>query len=260
MTYIPRSDFALEVALGNVTGYTKINKFGASPDVDTHITDIWGGADGTTSTDVWVAPTQARIHAIVSADDEDGGAGTDTGMLTCQVYGLTDWDTKESSETVTLNGTTPVNTVGSYVIIHRMKGLTWGSTKNNIGIIKATAATDNTITAIIGATENQTKMAIYGIPSTQTMQVSRITGIITSAPGASVISATGDLLVQENVDVATSAFVSKEDFEFTDERVLDRRYDIYKSFTGPCIVKLQMTASANDKRIIGAFDAFVVDN
>jgi len=259
MTYIPTTDFALEVALGNVPGYSHINKFGQALDCDNNITtDIWDGADGATSTDKWVAPTQARIHALVSGNDEDGGAGTDTGMLTCQVYGLADWDTAESSEIVTLNGTTPVNTSGSYVIIHRIKGLTWGSAKVNLGIITATAATDGTVTAAIQASKNQTLMAIYGVPSTQKLALTTIHADVQAF--AASVDVTGVLLVQENVDSADSAFVVKEPFHFTQLKDLDREYVNRKIFNGPCIIKVQVVADQNNTVINAAFDGYVVDN
>ena len=42
-------DFGLEVALGNIPGYSKVNKFGQATDCDSGIpTDVWDGADGTT--------------------------------------------------------------------------------------------------------------------------------------------------------------------------------------------------------------------
>jgi hypothetical protein len=67
VSYYSSRDFALEVALGKVTGYAPINKFGFALDADSGVpTDIWDGADGTTSTDVWEPPTQARTHDIAS--------------------------------------------------------------------------------------------------------------------------------------------------------------------------------------------------
>ena len=112
MTYLGTKDFSAEVALGNVSGWDHINKFGEALDADLSVdTDIWDGADGTTSTDVWVAPTTARTHDITSTSANDDGEGTPlTGARTVEVYGLTAWNTAEVSETVTLNGTANVAT------------------------------------------------------------------------------------------------------------------------------------------------------
>ena len=253
----------LEVKRGNIPGISSVNKFGKALDCDNGTaTDVWDGADGTTSTDVWVAPTQARTHTIVSTDIDDSDTGgvnpQSTGMRTVQVYGLEDWDSAETSEVITLDGTTGVVTSNSYVIIHRMKGLTFGSTGSNEGIITATATTDATVTAAIQAGEGQTLMAIYGIPSTQKMYINYIHAGILRA----VASVTADLtlLVEENVDQSDSGFITKEEFILTSSVPVHRPYKTYKTVTGPAIVKLQVTTGANDADVTAAFDAYLVDN
>ena len=147
------ADFVLNVAMGNFDGMMTINKFARNIEIDSAVTaDIWDGgftlASGGVSL-IWVAPTQARIHAVVSSSASDDGDPVGVGARTIEVFGLPNWNTKEINETIILNGQTPVNTVNSYVIIHRMFVVTNGATNVNVGIVKATAATDNTITAQI---------------------------------------------------------------------------------------------------------------
>lgn len=110
---------------------------------------------------VWVPPTAARVHAIVSSDVDDN-SGADTGARTLLVtgYGASN---NFLSEIVTLHatdGTIAVNTANSYVHIDRMEVLTAGSTGANEGLITATAATDSTITCAIAAGLNVSNGAI----------------------------------------------------------------------------------------------------
>jgi len=256
-------DFSIQVARGLVPGFYKVNKFGEAIDCNADAaTDVWDGADGSTSTDVWVPPNAARTHAIVSTStDDDNTSGT--GMRTVKVYGLTSWDTKETSEIVILDGTDAVDTANDYVIIHRMHGVTWGTGGQNAGIIKATAATDSTITAAILATQNQTQMIIYGIPSTQTLYIKSMHASLVKDTGASA-KADGELLVMPNADdnaAANTAWVNKENFLFEEGLPpWSHYYDPVKTVAGPAIIKIQVTADTIASKAIASFDAYVIDN
>jgi len=143
-----------------------ILKFGRNPDVDAGTEDIWSGGG------VWVKPTAARVHALVSSSANDDGSPAGTGAQTVVVIGL-DASYNLQQETVVMNGTTPVNTAGSYVMIHRMYVDAVGSDGTVAGTITATAATDNTVTAQITPGFNQTLMAIYQVPAGYTGRITR---------------------------------------------------------------------------------------
>lgn len=160
-----------------------INKFGQNADIDNAATfeDLWDGG-GT-----WAAPTAARVHAIVSTDTNDDSGGT--GAEVVRIYGL-DGNYNEATEDVTLDGTTPVNTSGSYRMIHRMMVIQYANGANtgvNAGDITATAATDATVTAQISAGYNQTLMAIYMVPAGKRAHIGRLFSSMSSKVNASVV-------------------------------------------------------------------------
>lgn len=263
MTYIGTKNPALEVALGKIGGRKKINKFGRGPVCDKdEPTDIWDGADGATATKLWVAPTAARVHEIVSDSDDDNGDPLGSGMRTIRIFGLVDWDTAEVSEDLTLEGTALVATANRYVIIHRILGLTFGALGTNAGVITATAQIDATVTAAIHAGQGQSLMMVYGIPSTQTLQLMYLRADVAMSTsgddGGVTVDAT--LLVKEYPGRADAGFLTKERFQFTNVAPLARPYLAPNSFIGPAIAKFQVVSSVNGVEITAAFDAFVVDN
>lgn len=161
--------FGLSVSLGRVPELEEIRLKcvkGVNPDVDTGTVpeDVWGNGG------LYVAPTAARIHAIVSSSTNDTSAGT--GARTLEVFGL-DTNYAEISETVTLNGTTPVNTVNSYRFIERLHVLTAGSGGQNAGVITATAATDSTISCTVQIGTNESALGVYQIPAGYTAYIFR---------------------------------------------------------------------------------------
>lgn len=255
-------DFGLEVARGRVSGIGNINKFGAAPDgIQTTATDIWSRANSTPTQQIWLAPTAARVHAIVSTSADDDGDPVGIGARTIRIYGLKTWDLAETTEDVILDGTTPVNTAQSYVIIHRMKVLTCGASGPNVGTISATAATDTTITAVILPGDGQTEMAIYGVPSIQTLYLARW-GCHINKNAAAAATADFQLRVNENPNVLTTCFLRKDDISLQSNgtSAYTRLYPIPPSFPGPCIIKVQATASAADIDGKSGFDGYLVTN
>ncbi|MGI9405866.1 MAG: hypothetical protein ACR2O4_05805 [Hyphomicrobiaceae bacterium] len=247
-------DYFLEISKGNVAGHTAVNKFGRNTDVDTATVpeDIWDGGA------LWVAPTTARTHDVVSTDANDAAAGT--GARTIRVYGLTGWSTAEVTEDITLNGTTNVPTVNSYVIIYRMQVMTVGSGGVNAGVITATAQTDATVTAQIVIGEGQTLMAIYGLPSTQNFYV-YAWYLAANRAAASTAGADLELRVKLDADQSDSTFVVKHHLGLSTAGSSSIRHVFDPSFrvTGPAIIKVTAeNVSANDLDISAGFDGVLV--
>ena len=249
-------DFFLEVSLGNVAGYHAVNKFGEALDCDTDVpTDVWDGADGLTSTDVWVAPTVARIHALVSTGAEDDFAADGDGMRTVMIFGLTSWaDTEETRETIELDGAVPVNTVNSYVIIHRMMGMQFGASGTNEGLIKATAAVDNTVTAAIQIANGQTLMAIYGVPAKRRLAISLLQADLLSNPSA---NATARLIVETEVDKATSGERIIRSWNFLRNSPYSAPINPPLMIAGPAIVKVQVVSDTVNVACAATFDGIL---
>ena len=253
-------DVALTIATGVVSGITHINKFGrAVAGVQTVGTDIWDRADATPTDSIWVAPTQARIHAITSSSAAD--SVTAGGARTIRVFGLTSWASKEVSEVISLDGVTGPNTVNAYVIIHRMKVLTKGATSINVGDIIATAAVDGTVTAEINAGAGQTQMAIYGIPSIQTAYMTDYYGTFNKA-GGSTVYVDISLLINETPDTELLNFTVKSTvgLQSNGSSYVEHGFKPYFPIPGPAIIKMQGFGSANDLDTSAGFDLILVDN
>ena len=255
----------LEIARGNVTGMSSVNKFGHAPSgIQTTLTDIWFRADGVGAPGgtqkIWLAPTAARIHTIASDSGADDTGGTGANSVT--VHYLPDWDTAEATETVTgdLNAGIAMNNAA--VIIHRMIVTPQAtSTTTNVGTITATAADDATITAGISPLEGQTEMGIYGIPSTQTAYLQRWRANLDKAQGAAT-SCDFEIRINPNPDVQTLSFIRKHDISLQSSGTT-----MFESFfnpplvvPGPAIIKIQAAASADDIDGESAFDLVLVDN
>jgi len=256
------TDFMLEVSAGNVPSHSGVCKFGRNTVIaSAAVADIWDNGQ-TGGNLIWDAPTSAVNHNIVSTSTSDDGSPAGVGARTIQVYGLTDWGSKETSEVITMNGTTNVPTVNSYVIIHRMKVLTKGATSSNVGTIKATAiGGGGLVTAQINVGKGQTQMAICGIPSTQTAYMTHYYASANKAGGTTGL-ANIRLLVNPEPNTELINFVHKHTQALiaTGNSYIRHEYQPYFKIPGPAIIKMQALSGAADMDISAGFDLILVDN
>ena len=253
-------DLNLAVPQGKIATIGSVNKFGAAPDgVQTTATDIWDRADATPTQQIWVAPpSEAAQHNIVSTSGVDIST-VSAGARVLRIWGLTSWDTKEVFEDINMNGTTDVLTVNSYVIIHRMSVISYGTIGVNVGIITATVIASIRVTAQINIGQGQTQMAIYGFPSIQTAYMSNWYASIHKSKTETMRL---NLMLCADPVNSPSLFIVKEIRGLVSTGTSS---DTWKKepdtkFVGPGILKIQAIASAADIDAGGGFDLKLVDN
>ena len=162
-------DFKLNVASGDLSpSYEQVYKFGQNASVGNSIETIWleGG--------LYVYPPSATTMTVSSSDANDTSAGT--GARTVLISGL-DASYNEISETITMNGQTPVTTSNSYLRVNRAIVLTAGSGGANAGIIYVGTGTvtsgvpANKYTTINGDGTNQSLQAFWTVPAGYTAYI-----------------------------------------------------------------------------------------
>lgn len=159
--------YLFTLAKGDIPGQKLFSKFGSNSDIDTATTpeDIWEGGGVYTG----MNSTGAETLAISSDNANDTAGGT--GARTVIVEGL-DASYNEISETITLNGVSVVNSVNSYLRMHRMYVTTAGSAGGNQGIITTTqSVTTANVFSKMPATYNQTQIGCYTVPAGKTAYV-----------------------------------------------------------------------------------------
>lgn len=175
----------LSIAMGAYPGIIGVNKFGTNETVGTSFEDVWeaGGAH--------VEIPTATTLEVASTDANDTAAGT--GARTVTISGL-DADYAMVDETVTLNGQTPVVTVGLFLHVNRVLVVSAGSSQSNEGAI--TVADDSTswsggaadtasaVEVTMPAGHGQTQAARYTVPADYTAFVTN--GYCTAAAGKTV--------------------------------------------------------------------------
>ncbi len=167
-----------------------VNRFGRNNKVDptTLPETVWqqGG--------VWVPPTAARVHSVVSTSASDSSAGI--GARTVRVTGL-DTNYVEQSETITLNGLTPVLTTLPYRFIDGTTTImTAGSTGTTAGDLIFTAQVDATVSARILAGTSAVQSGVYIVPAGFTAYLIQWRAEVQQATSSA----------QADIDIETKAF------------------------------------------------------
>ena len=197
--------FAMAVGLGVVPGATRVVLLGHNPDFDfsTQPEDIWEGGG------VYPFLAAAATLAVSSASAADTAAGT--GARTVLVSGLNS-SYNTITETVTLNGTTPVNTVNQFLRVNLFTTVTSGSGGVNAGDLTLRVTGGGTIQSIARAGYGFGRSAIYTVPAGFTFfMTSAVFSILQSGIdnlatfGIAQRSSTGNLRIPIEFQVSSNA-------------------------------------------------------
>lgn len=144
-------------------------------------------------------------RSLVSTSANDAAAGT--GARTVKITYYTAAMTGPFTETVTLNGTTPVNTVATDICyIEKMEVLTAGSTGSNVGVISLKAATGGGGVTVwsIAATDNRTFGAHHYVPQDKSAFITGFTAGIKGADTTGAIIRAVPIPTGSNAEVQIS--------------------------------------------------------
>lgn len=163
------NDFFLDIARNKFSTLGSNFEFGRNKASSTAEEVIWDGGGN------YIFLESADTLDIVSDSVNDTLAGT--GARTLIIFGLDD-NFLDINETITLNGTTPVTTVNSFLRTFRALVVTDGNESavlgSNDGIISMSTTTGATLQARILPNNGQTLMAIYTVSAGKTAYITGI--------------------------------------------------------------------------------------
>lgn len=172
-TYTPQvrlDDNFFSITSGNVPGNSLTLKSGRNPDIDTASVpeDVWNGGGVYTGFPL----TSSEKVTVVSSSANDAAAGT--GARTVSITGL-DANYAVQSETLTLNGTTPVLSVGTYRRVHTARVVSAGSGGVNEGTLTcAHQTTTANVFFVMPVGFNQTNVSGYTVPAGFTAYMTKL--------------------------------------------------------------------------------------
>lgn len=244
------SDLAhmISIRRGEVSGYSAIQKFGRNTGVDIAAAeDIWSGGGIYT----WVSNAALVEVGSDSASDDIAGVGAQA----VEIYGL-DENYHEQMERIEISNVAAINSVGTYIRLHRVVVVQAGSSGHNVGTVTVTHMdAPLAVIAIISPTENQTNMAMYTVPSGKTGYI------------FSVHTAASDNAGKAYVDVDLRVRKYGEVFAIKYNTILigDGTASSERSFVVPIEVPeksdvlMRATTTQNNTTVVGAFDMVLVN-
>ena len=146
--------FELQVARGLIKGHSLINIFGYQPLVSSTFIPIWENAT------VYTYPSAATVMQMVSTSASDTAVAV-------RIMGL-NADYEAITEVVTLNGTTPVSTIGSYLRINSLVTVAG----NAAGTITLSAA--GVTYAKINVGIGRSQMSMFSVPAGYSFFLARV--------------------------------------------------------------------------------------
>jgi len=202
-------DFLIEVDKGNVPGHSLVQKFGFNDSIGSTLGPI-------TTTGDYPTPPTAQTLEILSDDADDNASGL--GGRSVIIEGLgPDWT--ERSETVSLDGTTPVTLSSSFTRVYRM-ALASSGVYSEVGALthqgtitlRESGGGDTwakiALDSVTGMPMGQSEIGVYTIPAGKTGYLIYKHTTVESSKTPSIY-----WFRREGVDVVTAPFKPRRLFE-----------------------------------------------
>ena len=157
------TSFEHEVAVGKRTGVTTWNKWGYNSDIDTAAEEVIASFGGTYTPPT--SPTTLTLSSSSGNDTSLGGGGT--GARTILITGI-DANRNIQTQTISLQGITPVVTTTTWLGINRIEVISSGSGQVNAGSIGVFAVSGGAVLGYVPAGVGLTQQAIFHVPANHT--------------------------------------------------------------------------------------------
>lgn len=241
--------FGIQVQRGLVPAFSGVRVEGNNSDLDAGVEEtVWNGGG------VYQFPATAEVLDIVSTDTNDTSAGT--GARTVIIQGL-DVNFDELTETVSMNGTTIVNTTGSFLRINKATVDTVGTVGgSNLGTITITHGVNLVSQIDIG--QGVALNGFFTVPNNREFYVVsaaiQLTGQLSGSTSVreAVLNATVTPFGKATRIVAISAIRS-------DGAPLVREFSLPIKFEEKTDVKISATSSSNNTSITVNVSIFSLD-
>jgi hypothetical protein len=173
---LPERDFYLEVLKGTYSDHEMVSIIGHDSALTTTRTTI-GPSITTANIDqsgLVTTPATVDVASTDANDDKDL-----TGLRTVRLFGL-DANGVEQNEIITLEGQAEQTSANTYSAVTGLRGLSWGSTGYNEGVLWAgngtfTAGVPTTKYFAMGIQQNKGLTAYYVVPKQKTLYLRQLT-------------------------------------------------------------------------------------
>lgn len=234
------------IASGLFQNYSVVTKFGKNSDVDTGAVpeDVWDGGGTYTG-----FPTGAPENLVVVST-----SASDTGTLTF-TYLATATSTAYAQASVTLNGTTPVNTGVSVYRVHTARYSSGAATTFNVGAISGYHATTTAnIFFVMQAGRSQSNTTAYTVPTGATAYIKRVFCRVIGATTGQIDGSLWIRMPSQGPRLRRPFSASSSDgFE-------ERPYGGLEVSAGCDIIMRVTYASSNNLEVAGGYDLVLIND
>jgi len=244
---------------GEIRTVTSLSPDTASKEIAFGKISLGGGTSGTkfpVRFTTYVEPTAQAQRSLVSSSAADAAAGT--GARQVEITYVNNAMTGQFTETVTLNGVTPVNTVATDIrFIQKMKVMSVGSGGQNAGTISLFTGLAGAGTVIgsiglgVGRT-NQTYWAHHYVLATETAVIVTFNAGVAGggAVDAEAFVSSRNPIIATSPELQITDSVTVEASSASTPRVVPNTVDV----VGPAIMVMNIIPAGNNTSFFGSFD------